>query len=103
MKDVLVIFGPKREEVAGGWRGIYNQELHNLYAGHVVRMKAIINTDSILVGNPEGKRPLRRSRHRWEDNIRMNRREIGWEVVDWMRLADKRDQWLGLMNIIMNL
>jgi hypothetical protein len=54
-------------------------------------------------GKPERKRPLGRPRCRWEDNIRMDLREIRWEGVDWMRLAQDKDQWQALMNIIMNL
>jgi hypothetical protein len=49
------------------------------------------------------KRPLRRHRPRWEDNIRMDLREIGWEVVDWMYLARDRDQWRVVLNTVMNL
>jgi hypothetical protein len=56
-----------------------------------------------LVGKPEGKRPLGRSRRRWEDNIRMDLREIGWEGVDWKHLAQDRDQWRAVVNKIMNL
>jgi hypothetical protein len=54
-----------------------------------------------LVGKSEGKRPLGRPRHRWED-IRMNLREIGWEGVDWMHLTQDRDQWWALVNMVMN-
>jgi hypothetical protein len=61
------------------------------------------NAYKILVGKPERKRPHRRPRYRWEDNIRMDRREIGWEVVDWMHLAQARDQWWALVNTVMNL
>jgi len=61
------------------------------------------NTYKTYVGKPEGKRPLRRPRHRWEDNIRMNLMEIGWEGVDWMHLAQDRDQWQALVNMIMDL
>jgi hypothetical protein len=57
----------------------------------------------ILVGNPEGERPLGRSRRRWEDNIKMDVREIGWGVMDWIDLAQDRDQWRALVNTIMNL
>jgi hypothetical protein len=57
----------------------------------------------ILVGKPEGKRPLGRSRGRWEDNIRMNLTEIGWEVVDWIHLTEDRDLWRAFVNTVMNL
>jgi hypothetical protein len=69
----------------------------------------------MLDGKPEGKRPLGRPRHEWEDNIRMNHREIrwegvdwmhlaeGWEGVDWMHLAEGRDQCQALVNMVMNL
>jgi len=53
----------------------------------------MINAHSILVGKPEGKRQLVRHRRRWEDNIRMDPRKIGWDVVDWIYLAYCRDQW----------
>jgi len=56
-----------------------------------------------LFRKPEGKEPLRRPRRRWKDNIRMDLREIGWEVVDWIHLAEDRDQWRALVNAIMNL
>jgi hypothetical protein len=55
------------------------------------------------VGKPEGKRPLGRTRRRWEDNIRMDLREIGWGGVDWIDLAQDRDQWRALVNTVMNL
>jgi hypothetical protein len=61
------------------------------------------NTYNILVGKPEEKGPLRRPRHRRDDNIRMGLREIGWEGVDWKYLAQDRDQWWALMNMVMNL
>jgi hypothetical protein len=61
------------------------------------------NAYSILVGKPEGKRPLRRCRHRWEDNIIMYLGEIRWESVDWIHLAEDRDQWLVLVNTEINL
>jgi hypothetical protein len=51
----------------------------------------------ILVGKPEWKRPLERPRQKWEDNIRMDLREIGWDGVDWKRLTQHRDQWRDLM------
>jgi hypothetical protein len=52
---------------------------------------------------PEGKRPLGRPRHRWEGNIRMDLREIGWEGVDWMQLDEDRGQWRAVVNTVMNL
>jgi hypothetical protein len=52
---------------------------------------------------PEGKRPFGRSICRWEDYIRMDFREIGWEVLNWMHLAEDRDQWQALMNTVMDL
>jgi hypothetical protein len=57
----------------------------------------------ILVGKPEGKRPRGRHRHRWENNIRMDFWEIGWEGVDWIHLAQDRDKWWALVNTVMNL
>jgi hypothetical protein len=61
------------------------------------------NACKILVGKPEGKRPLRRPRRRWEDNIRMDLRNIGWGDMDWIDLAQDRDQWRALVNTVMNL
>jgi hypothetical protein len=55
------------------------------------------------VGNPEGKRPLGRPRHRWVDNIKMSLRHMGWYVLDWIDLAHDRDQWRALANTVMNL
>jgi hypothetical protein len=55
------------------------------------------NAYRILVGNPEGKRPLGRSRRRWVDNIKMDLREIGWDGMDWIDLAQDRDQWRALV------
>jgi hypothetical protein len=60
------------------------------------------NSYRILVGNPEGKRPLGRPKRRWEDNIRLDLREIEWEGVDCMHLAQDRDQWRSLVNTVMN-
>jgi hypothetical protein len=60
-------------------------------------------TYKILVGKPEGKRPLGRPRRRWENNIKMDRREIGWGGMDWITLVQDRDQWRALMNTVINL
>jgi hypothetical protein len=57
---------------------------------------------NILVGKPEGKRPLGRPRRRWEDNIRNDLREIVWEGVDWMHLDQHRDQWWAVVKAIIN-
>jgi hypothetical protein len=98
----------------GGWRKLHNEELHNLYsspsiirmiksrrmrwAWHVARMGEKRNAYRILVGNPEGKRPLGRPRLRWVDNIKMDLREIGWDGGGWIDLAQDRDQWRDLVN-----
>jgi hypothetical protein len=94
--------------------------LHNLYsspdinrqiksrrmrwAKHVARMGWWRNVYSVLVGKPEGKRPLGRPRHRWKDGIKMDLREIGWGGgVEWIHLAQDRDSWRALVNAVMNL
>jgi hypothetical protein len=59
--------------------------------------------DRILVGKPEGKRPLGRQRRRWVDNIKIDLREIRWDGVEWIDLAQDRDQWRALVNMVMNL
>jgi len=69
----------------------------------VARTGEIRNAYSILVGKPEGNGPLGRPRCRWEDNTRMDLREIGWEGVNWIHLAQNRDQWRVLANTAMNL
>jgi hypothetical protein len=100
------IFGPKMDGVTGGWRKLHNEELHNLYSspsiikiiksrsmrwtGHVARMGEKRNVYRLLVGKPEGKRPLGSPRHRWIDNIKMDLLEIGLNVVDWIDLAQDR-------------
>jgi hypothetical protein len=66
----------------------------------VTRMR---NAYRILVEKPEGKRPLGRPRRRWVDNIKMDLREIGWDGMDWIHLAQDRDQWRALVNTVMNL
>jgi hypothetical protein len=62
------------------------------WAGHVARMGENTNVYRTLVGEPEGKRPLGRPRRRWVDNIKLNLREIGWDGVDWIDMAQDRDQ-----------
>jgi len=66
------------------------------YKGHAARMGEMKNAYKIFVGNPEGLRPRGRLRRRWEDNIRMNLTEIGWESVDWIHMAQDRERWRAL-------
>jgi hypothetical protein len=73
------------------------------WAGNVAWMEEKRNAYRILVGKPEGKRPLGRPRHRWVDNIKMDLREIGWDGVDRIDLAQDRDQWRAFVNTVMNL
>jgi hypothetical protein len=57
----------------------------------------------VLVGRPEGRRPLERSRHRWDDNIKMDLQELGWWGMDWSELAQNRDMWRAVVKAVMNL
>ena len=105
---VLRIFGSKRDEVTKELRKLHNEELNDLYsspnivrviksrrmrwAGHVARMGVGRGMYRVLVGKPEGKRPLGRPRHRREDNIKMDLQEVGCgRGVDWIELAQDRD------------
>jgi hypothetical protein len=73
------------------------------WAGHVARMGERSNAYRILVGEPQGKRPLGRPRCRWAKNIKMDLRETGWDGMDWIDVAQGRDQWRALVNTVMNL
>jgi hypothetical protein len=73
------------------------------WAGHVARMGEKRNVYKLLVGKPEGKRPLRRPRRRWIDNIKIDLSEIGLSVVDWIGLTQDRHRWRALVNAVMNL
>jgi hypothetical protein len=111
------IFGPKRDEVTGERRKLYNEELRDLYSlssiiriiksrrmrwmGHVARMGENRNAYRLLVGKPEGKRPLGRPRRGWVHNIEKELGEVGWGDVDWIGLAD-RNRWRALVNSVMN-
>ena len=113
------IFRPRRDEVMGEWRRLHNKELNNLYsssnivqviksrrmrwAGHVARMGEEREAYRVLVGKPEGKRPLGRPRHRWVDNIRMDLQDVGCGYMDWIGLAQDRDRWQKLVSAVMNL
>ena len=111
------VFGPKRDEVTGEWRKLHKEELRYLYflpsivrvvksgrmrwAGHAARMGEGRGVHRILVGKPEGKRPLGKPRRRWEDNIKMDLQEVRGGG-DWMELAQDRDRWQAIVNTVMN-
>ncbi|KAJ4444032.1 hypothetical protein ANN_05821 [Periplaneta americana] len=73
------------------------------WAGHVARMGESRNAYRVLVGRPEGKRPLGRPRRRWEDNIKMDLREVGYDDRDWINLAQDRERWRAYVRAAMNL
>ena len=73
------------------------------WAGHVARMRQGRGVHRVLVGKPEGKRPLGRPRRRREDNIKMDLQVVGGGCGDWMELAQDRDRWRALVSTVMNL
>jgi hypothetical protein len=101
------VFGPKSDEVTGEWRMLHNEELNDLYslpnivrvvksrrmrwAEHVARMGKHSGVHRVLVGKPDGKRPLRIPRRRWKDNIKMDLQEVGACRVDWIELDQDRN------------
>jgi hypothetical protein len=105
--------------VTGGWRKLHNEELHGLYSspsiirvikarrmrwvGHVARMGEVRGAYNILVGRPKGRRQLGRPRRGWEDNIKMDLREIRFGDVDGINLARDKDTWRALVNTVMKL
>jgi len=113
------IFGPRSVEVTGEWSRLHNEELNDLYcspnivrvikcrrmrwAGHVARMSDERGVYRVLVGKPEGKRPLGKSRSRWVNNIRMDPQELGCGYMDWIGLGQDRDRWRTLVSAVMNL
>jgi len=78
-------------------------KLRMRWAGHVARMGEERKVYRVLLGKPEGRRPLGRPRHRWVDNIRMNLQEVGCGYMDWIGLAQDRDSWRTLVSAVMNL
>jgi hypothetical protein len=103
----------------GGWRKLHNEELYNLYSSpsiiriiksrrmrwvaHMAQMGEKRNMYRLLVGKPEGKRPLGRPRHRWMDNIKMGLLEMVLGVVYWIGLTQDKYRWGALVNAVMNL
>jgi hypothetical protein len=81
----------------------FNDQAKNIWACHIARLGNKRNTCMILIGKPEGKKPLQRPTHRWVDNIKMDLTEIGWGDMDWIDLAQDRDKWKTLKNKVMNL
>ncbi|KAJ4445728.1 hypothetical protein ANN_12413 [Periplaneta americana] len=118
-KILRKIFGAKKDEVTGEWRKLHNTELHALYSspdiirniksrplrwtGHVARMGESRNAYRVSVGRPEGKIPLGRPRRRWEDNIKMDLREVGYDDRELINFAQDRDQWRAYVRAAMNL
>jgi hypothetical protein len=98
---------------------LHNNEHHNLYsslnvvrviksrrmrwAGHVAQVGEGRGVYRVLVGRPEGKRPLGRPRHRWEDNIKLDLWEAGIDGANWIQLVQDRVQWWAFVNTVMNL
>ena len=76
--------------------------VYRSWAGHVARMEEGRGVHKVLVGKPEGKRPLGRLRRGWEDNIEMDLEEVGRGCGDWMELAQDRDRWRALVSMVMN-
>jgi len=113
------IFGSKMDEVIEEWRKLHNEKLNDLYtspnivrvnksrkmrwAVHAERMGQRRSLYKVLVGKAEGRRPLRRTRRRWEDNIKMELREVGCGGMDWNKLAQDTDRLRTLVNAVMKL
>jgi hypothetical protein len=107
------------DEVTGERRKLHNEELRDVYSspsiirmiksrrmrweGHLTRIGEKRNAYRLLVGKPEGKRPLGRLRRRCVDNIRMDLGKVGWGDVDWIGLAQDRNRWRAVVNLVLNL
>ena len=112
------IFVPRRDELTEEWRRLHNEELNDLYsspnivrviksrrmrrAGHVARNGEERGVYRVLLGKPEGRRPLRRPKRKWVDN-RMDLLEVRCGYMDWIGLAQDRDRWQTLVSAVMNL
>ena len=110
------IFGPKRDEITGEWRRLHNKELYAVFfspniirviksrrlrwAWHLACMEERCNR--VLMGRPEGRRPLKRRMHIWECNIEIDLQEVGWSM-DWIDVTQDRDRWRALVNTVLNL
>jgi len=108
------IFVPRRDKVTAESRQLHNEELNDLYSSpnivwvikssrmrwtqHAAHMGERRGIYRVLVGKPDGKRPLGRTRHRWEDNIKMDLQEVGYRDMNWIELAQDRDRWQALVN-----
>jgi len=109
------IFGPKRNEVTGEWRKLHNDGLSDLYVSpnivrviksrrmrwseHVARIGERRGVYRILVGKPEGKR----SRRRWDENMKKDLQDVGCGGMEWIELAQDRERWRALLNVVMSI